>query len=155
MSSITWNGDRIMQRIGNDAEELGYVGLDNNSGTYVLWLKDTCGVLGPHGGYIRGDEFASMPEAKDKAPLSPSASIMHYIWMRRAAKRQVIEALDEHWDEISSELDSDIRKETLCARISEHLAQLPIDEIKKWSERIRDGLVVNVLVELIKNLLGG
>ena len=57
MSSVTWNGDKIMQHVGADDAELGYISLDNASGTYVLWLKDTCGVLDLNGGYIRGDEF--------------------------------------------------------------------------------------------------
>ena len=75
MSSIIWQGDRLFQRVANDEEELGYVSLENDSGTYVLWLKDTCGVLGMN--YIRGDEFSSMTEAKAGAAVSPSAFIMH------------------------------------------------------------------------------
>ena len=62
MSSITWSGDRLIQRVGENEEELGKIAWDGNSGMFVLWLKDTCGVLGADGGYMRGDEFASMVE---------------------------------------------------------------------------------------------
>ena len=150
MSSINWNGNRVMQRVGNDAEELGYVDLDSNSGTYVLWLKDTCGVLDLSGGYIRGDEFESMSDAKNEAASSPSAFIMHYIWLRRATRNRAIEAVDEHWDEISSQLDGDETKATVSARICEFWNQLPSGEIEKWAGRI---VTVGGLVNLIKELL--
>ena len=93
MSTMKWDGNRIMQQVGRGKEELGYIGFDENTKTWVLWLKDTCGVLGLNGGDIRGDEYASDEEAKDKAMGSPSAFIMHYIWIRRVAKRQVIESI--------------------------------------------------------------
>ena len=152
MSSITWNRDRLVQQVGNESEELGYVSLDKNSGTFVLWLKDTCGVLDLHGGYIRGDEYASMADARSKAASSPSAFIMHYIWMRKVTKRRILEALDDHWDTVSSQLEGYAEKEVLSNRISSYWDQLPIDKVKKWGKRIRDGLVVSGLVDLIKDL---
>ena len=155
MSSVTWNGDKIMQHAGTDDAELGYISLDKPSGTYVLWLKDTCGVLDLNGGYIRGDEFASMAEAKEKGASSGSAFIMHYIWIRRVTKRRALEALDEHWDKISSEFDSDTKKETLRGRLAEYLDKLPINEIQKWGKRIGEGLGVSFLVDLIKKILTG
>ena len=155
MSSITWDREQLVQRVGNDSEELGYVSLDSNSATYVLWLKDTVGVLDLNGGYIRGDEYASMADAKSNAAASPSAFIMHYIWMRRLTKRRVIEALDEHWDIISSELEGHAEKQILSDRISEYVDQLSGDEIKKWGKKISDGLIVSALIDLVKSLFMG
>ena len=116
MSTIRWQGDRLFQKVGNNVAELGYVALDNDSRTYVLWLKDTCGLLGLS--YIRGDEFSSMGEAKAKAATSPSAFIMHFIWMRSFSKRQITEALEEHWEEISSKLEDGITKDKLRDTVS-------------------------------------
>lgn len=80
MSSVTWKENRLLQHVGKHDEELGYVAFDQNSKTYVLWLKDTCGVLGLNGGHIRGDEFPSMTAAKQKAASSPSVFILHYTY---------------------------------------------------------------------------
>ena len=52
-------------------------------------------MLGLNGEHIRGDEFPSMAVAKQKAASSPSAFILHYIWMRNVAKRETIRALDD------------------------------------------------------------
>ena len=60
MSAITWQENRLIQHVGTHDEELGYVDFDENSGTYVLWLKDTCGVLGSERRIHTGDEFPSM-----------------------------------------------------------------------------------------------
>ena len=155
MSSITWNGLKLVQRLGHDSEELGMVRPDDTSSGYVLWLKDTCGVLDLNGGYIRADEFPSLDDAKSGAALSSSAFIMHYIWMRIIAKRRTLEALDEHWDDIASAIPHGIDRDALRDRVSKHLDRLPIDQIRQWGTRIRDGVIVSALVELIRSFPGG
>lgn len=156
MSSITWKEEnRLFQHVGTHEEELGYVALDQNSKTYVLWLKDTCGVLGLNGGYIRGDEFPSMSVAKQKAASSPSAFILHYIWMRNVVKRETIRALDDHWDEISPNLPHDTSKDDLREKISRYIKQLPIEKIKDLAGKIGEGVIVSTIIELVKRLLGG
>ena len=152
MSSITWKGNRLIQHVGKYDEELGYVKCDENSEKCFLWLKDTCGVLGLNGGHIRGDEFPSMAAAKQKAAVSPSAFILHYLWMRNAVKRETMRALDDHWDEISPNLPRDASKDDLRDRIGKYIEELPIEKIKDWVEKIGEGVIASAI---IKYLLGG
>ncbi|MYG40725.1 MAG: hypothetical protein F4201_07940 [Nitrospira sp. SB0677_bin_15] len=156
MSAITWKGNHLIQHAGEHDEELGYVKCDENSGKCFLWLKDTCGVLGLNGGYIRGDEFPSTAAAKEKAASSSSAWILHYIWMRNVVKRETIRALDDHWAEISTNLPHDASKDDLREKILRYLEQLPIDEIKAWAEKIKDVYkIVSTIIELAKSVMGG
>lgn len=155
MSSITWKGNYLFQHMGKHDEELGYVKCDENSRKCFLWLKDTCGVMGSNGGHIRGDEFPSMAAAKQKAASSPSAFILHYIWMRNVVKRETIRALDDHWDEILPNLPHDTSKDDLRHKILRHIEQLPIEKIKAWAGKIRDNVIVSAIVELAKRMLAG
>ncbi len=89
MSSIVWDGDNLIQRLGRNSAELGHVKFDQDSSKVVLWLRDIRNVFGVNGGYVRGDEFASMSEAKKlaavfifrQAPAPPLAR-----WLERALK---------------------------------------------------------------------
>lgn len=81
MSSILWDGNNLIQKVGDNIEELGHVKFDEHSKDYVLWLRDTRGVLGSNKGYIRGDSFPSMEDAKQHAASSVSARIFHHMWM--------------------------------------------------------------------------
>ena len=152
MSLIIWSEDRLIQRVGNREEELGNVARDENTGIIVLWLKDTCGVLGPEGTYLRGDEFSSMDEAREKASSSPSAFLMHCLWMRKSVEDQVAEEVDKKWDSVSSELDGNIRRKPVREKLADYFDILPIEELKKWSRRIAEGVTIGVLVDLIKGL---
>ena len=152
MSSITWKGNRLFQHVGEHDEELGYVQRDENLGKCFLWLKDTCGLLGLNGGDIRGDEFPSMDAAKQKAAASPSAFILHYLWMRNVVKRETLRALDDHWDEISPNLPHGVSKDDLRDRIDKYIEELPIGKIKDWARKIGEGVIVSTI---IKYLLGG
>lgn len=152
LSSIVWSEGRLIQRVGNREEELGNVARDENAGVVVLWLKDTLGVLGPDGTYVRGDEFSSMDEALEKAASSPSAFLMHCLWMRKSVKDQVTEEVDKKWDGVSSELDGNIRRKAVREKLAEYFDALPIEELKKWGRRIAEGLTVAGLVDLIKGL---
>ncbi len=135
------------------SKELGYVKLDQNSNTCVLWLKDTFGVVtGSPGGYIRGDEFPSMAFAKQKATSSASAFILHYIWMRNVAKKQVSQAVDYHWDEISKNLPSDTNKDDLLDKLRTYLDRLTNEKVKDLSERVLTNVAIQTIVELLKKL---
>ena len=153
MSSIKWKNDRLFQHVGNHDEELGYVDLDENTETYVLWLKDTCGVLGLNGGYIRGDEFPTKIAAKDKAASSASACILHYIWMRDVAIEETKRAIDDQWDEISTKLSNGTSKDDLRDEIIRHIKELPIQKIKDWLIKIGEGAIKSVIIEYLKKLL--
>ena len=87
MSTMYWQGDKIIQGVRDESSELGYVGFDDNTKSYVLWLKDHEGIFIGAGSYIRGDEWSSKAEAKGKAALSASARLAHFIWMKQASKK--------------------------------------------------------------------
>ena len=91
MSTITWQGNRLIQRITskNREEELGKVEFDENTKTYVLWLKDTHNFFKTNYGYVRGDEYGSLDLAKEKAAQSVSASLLHHLWMMPKTKQEV------------------------------------------------------------------
>ena len=73
------------------------------SGKFVLWLKDTSNVY-QNGTYLRGDEFATIKDAQESAASSPSAGIMHHIWMRQTAIEVTYRVMHQHWDGVSSRL---------------------------------------------------
>ena len=83
MSTITWQGDRLIQRIASKGkeEELGFVRFEPPEKAFILWLKDTRGVFGTSGGYVRGDVFTSMADAKKNAASSVSAHLFNHMWM--------------------------------------------------------------------------
>ena len=81
MSSIVWDKDNLIQKVGGNVEELGHVKYDQHSNEYVLWIKDARDVFGTNKGYIRGDSFPSMKDAKQNAAGSKSAFLSHYMWM--------------------------------------------------------------------------
>lgn len=81
MSTVFWDKDNLLQRVGSNIEELGHVRYEENSNQYVLWLKDIRGVFGSDKGYIRGDTFPSLEDAKQNAASSTSAWLFHYMWL--------------------------------------------------------------------------
>ena len=81
MSSVLWDGDNLIQKVGQNTEKLGHVKLDEHADEYVLWLKDTRGVFAPGNTYMRGDTFPSMKDAKQRAASSVSAWLFHYMWL--------------------------------------------------------------------------
>ena len=152
MSSIIWKGDYLSQHLRDYEGELGYVKLDQNSNTYVLWLKDTFGVvMGTPDAYIRGDEFPSMVVAKQKAALSASAFILHCIWMRNVVKKQTLQAVNDHWDEISTKLPSDTNKDDLLDKLRKYIDRLTNEKVKDLGEKVATSVVVQTILELLKN----
>ena len=87
MSTMYWQGDKIIQGVKGERAELGYVGFDDNAKSYVLWLKDHEGVFIGAGSYIRGDEWSTNTEAKGKAVFSASARLAHFVWMKQISKK--------------------------------------------------------------------
>lgn len=82
MSAMTWVGDRIIQSVGENSNELGYIAYGRQSKTYVLWLKDNDGdFVGNPGQYVRGGEWPTIDEARIKAMSSPGAFLLHLKWM--------------------------------------------------------------------------
>lgn len=90
MSAITWQDNRLMQRVGDDEAELGYIGtptaavaVATHKGPFVLWLR---GPLHAPGSYLRGEEWPSLREARQEAARSLTAQLAHLAWM--ASKRK-------------------------------------------------------------------
>ena len=84
MSSLQWDGHRIIQSVGSKkaSAELGYISHDKHSGKYVLWLKDFAGDFsGNPGHYVRGDSWDTLDEAHKEAANCPSAFLVHLKWM--------------------------------------------------------------------------
>lgn len=81
MSTVLWDGDNLIQKAGKNIEQLGHVKYEEASDDYVLWLKDTRNVFGTNTGYIRGDAFRSLEDAKQNATTSTSAFLFHYMWL--------------------------------------------------------------------------
>ena len=133
MSGISWSGNRLIQRVRDHEEELGYISLEPNSGDCVLWLKDTFGVATTAGAHIRADQYSSMDVAEALALNSPSVFIWHLIWMRGVLKREAEQELDDHWEEISASAESASVKEGLRDRLRAHLDRLPCDKVQEWS----------------------
>ena len=103
MSSVIWDGDNLTQKVGGNVEKLGHVKYDENSKDYVLWLKDAHGVFGNNKGYIRGDSFPSMEDAKQNATSSTSATLFHYMWM--VALRDDGKVSDKQIDKFKEDAD--------------------------------------------------
>lgn len=107
MSGMHWRANHLVQTIGDKQGELGYLELDENSGTYVLWVKDHDGVfLNPAGLYVRGDEWTTLREAKEKAPLSASARLAQLMWKKLSPNQYGFLAMEFNNSEIE-EFSSD------------------------------------------------
>ena len=81
MSTVVWDQDNLIQKVGDNIEELGHVKHDQNTDTYVLWLRDLRDAFGVNRGYIRGDSYPSMKDAKQHAVFSVSARLFHHMWL--------------------------------------------------------------------------
>ncbi len=86
MSSIRRDGKRLTQRHNGTEAELGYIDYDSSVGRYVLWLKDSRDLFDIGRGYVRGDEYPTLGVAKAQAVMSPSANLMHLLWITGLAQ---------------------------------------------------------------------
>lgn len=87
MSSVQWKGNRIMQAVGGQTEELGYLQREVDRDVWVVWLKDTRGVFGGGAQYVRGDEYPSEKEARD--PHSREKLFWIGLWELSRARPQI------------------------------------------------------------------
>ena len=81
MSTVVWDQDNLVQKVGDSIDELGHVKYDQNTSTYVLWLRDHGDAFRSKRGYIRGDSYPSMKDAKQCAASSVSACLFHHMWL--------------------------------------------------------------------------
>lgn len=136
MSFIERHENKFIQRVGKREEELGKIEFDPASKTYVLWLKDTCGVLGLNSGYIRGEEYASLDEARKSAASSPASFILHWIWMRNAIAEQASAVVEDHWDEISPQVNGGISKESFHERVLQKIRNMSEGMLKIFGNEV-------------------
>ena len=155
MSSVLWDGDNLIQKVGQHVDQLGHVKLDDHAGAYVLWLKDTRGVFGSGNTYIRGDTFASMKEAKQRAATSVSASLFHYMWLAglRDSERQpdgaIAQAIADA-EEGKPLKESTFKQE--MERLTKHLNRVETDAretVRKAQRRERWYFIAGLAVALI------
>ncbi len=155
MSGMRLSGTRLTQQVRGREEELGYIEMEPNSGTCVLWLKDTFGVANTAGSYIRADEYPSFDLAKSNVLNAPSVFIWHLIWMRGVLKREAEEELDRQWKKLDANADTFPSKQNLRDRIRAHLDRLPDDKIKDLFGKIGTVGLTQVIEELVKKFLNG
>ena len=160
MSSVLWDKDNLIQRVGSNIEELGHVRHEENSNQYVLWLKDTRGVFGSNKGYIRGDTFPSMEDAKQNAASSTSAWLFHYMWLiglrtegneRGRDVAQAIEGVESGKPLTESTFKEEMDK--LKAESKEEMDKLKAESNKQSRFHsvmgILAGIVISIVVALI------
>ena len=155
MSSIRLSGNRIVQRLRGNEEELGRIELDPNSQTYVLWLRDTFGVANTAGALIRADEYPSLDDAKAKVLQAPSVFIWHCVWMRSVVKHEAERVLDEHWDELGAGIGAASTKASMTDRIRALIDRLPRDKLGELFEKIGTAALMQALKEFMEGLIGG
>ena len=155
MSGIQWSGNRLIHRVRGHEEELGYVSLEPDSNSYVLWLKDTFGVATTAGAHIRGGEYPSLAVAKAEALDAPSVFIWHLIWMRSVVKREAEQELDERWEEVSATTTTVASKERLKDRLRAHLDRLPREKIMELFRKVGTTALPQVVTEIVKRWLNG
>ena len=153
MSGIRWSGNRMIQRVKGQEEELGYLELEPNSKICVLWLKDTFGVVNTAGGHIRADEYPSMAVARAEALDAPSVRIWHLIWMRGVVKREAEQELDNRWEDLSASAKTVPSKEGLRDRIRAHVDRLPSDKIQELFKKVGTIGLREAIAEIVKRVL--
>ena len=155
MSGVRWSGNRLIQRVRSREEELGYIGLEPDSGKYVLWLKDTFGVATTAGGHIRGEEYPSMDVARARVLDAQLVFIWHLIWMRGVVKREAELELDERWEEMSADARTVPNREGLKDRLRAHLDRLPGDKIQELFKKLGTVALTQAVSEIVKRILNG
>ena len=83
MSSIRLEGEKLLQRHRDSVAELGHIEYDKRTHKFVVWLRDSHDAFRMNRGYVRGDEYDSMTEAKAQAAASTAARLMHLLWLSR------------------------------------------------------------------------
>lgn len=155
MSGVGWSGNRLIQRVRGREEELGYIGLEPDSGKHVLWLKDTFGVATSAGAYIRGEEYPSADVARAQALDAQLVFIWHLIWMRGVVKREAEQELDDKWEEMGADARTVPGREGLKDRLRAHLDRLPVDRIQELFKKLGTVALTQAVSEIVKRILNG
>ena len=142
MSSIVWDGANLIQRAAGKTEELGHVKLDPISNEYVLWVKDSRHVFGVGDGYVRGDSFAALQDAKRKAAQSTSARLFHHMWLV---------GLRDHGAAVEGELALSIANAESALPLTESTFK---DEMEKSAKRERRNLFIGTAIGIAGLLIG-
>ena len=155
MSSVFWDKDNLIQRVGSNIEELGHVRREENSNQCILWLKDTRGVFGSNKRYIRGDTFPSMEDAKQNAASSTSAWLFHYMWLTglRAEGNETVRDVAQAIEGVESgkPLTESTFKEEMDKRATESKEEM--DKLKAESEkRARFYFVMGALASIVVSI---
>ena len=141
MSSIVWRGNRLMQRVGNEESELGYVQFEEHTRRCVLWLKDHVGAFLSKGSYVRADTWSSMDEAKVKAASSPSAFLAHLMWMKSLGSRYGFLAMQYDDPKVEQLAESYIKP-----ALAEHLNY----DVQDLRDVARAGIIDEIMRSTIK-----
>ena len=155
MSGIRLSGIHLTQKIRGREEKLGCIELDPNSGTYVLWLKDTFGVATTAGSYIRADEYPSLDLAKSNVLDARSVFIWHHVWMRGVLKREAEKEFDQQWEQLGANADTLPSKQSSRDRLRAHFDRLPGDKIRILFRKIGTAALTQLIAELVKMFLNG
>ena len=155
MSGVRWSGNRLIQRVRGREEELGHIGLEPDSGKYVLWLKDTFGVATSAGAYIRGEEYSSIDAARAQALDAQLVFIWHLLWMRGVVKHEAEQELDKKWEEIGADARTVADREGLKDRLRAHLDRLPVDRIQELFKKLGTVALTQAVSEIVKRILSG
>jgi len=155
MSGIRLSGARLTQQLRGIDEELGYIALEPNSDSCVLWLKDTFGVANTAGTYIRADEYPSLEIAKSNVLGAPSVFIWHLVWMRGVLKLEAERELDAQWEELGANTNTLPSKQRLRDGLRAHLDRLSGDKVKVLFGKVGSVALTQAITEIIKQLLNG
>ena len=155
MSSIRWSENRLIESVGENEEELGRIKPEPDSGKYVLWLKDTFGLAGTAGTYIKADEYPSLEVAKSEALEAPSVFIWHLIWMRGVLKREAEKALEDKWEQFCADAPdlSALNKQNTKDRLRAHLDRLTSDKVKELFKEIGKAALIQAVIKLSMSFL--
>ena len=71
--------------------------------------------------------------------------------MRNVVKKQTLQAVNDHWDEISTKLPSDTNKDDLLDKLRKYIDRLTNEKVKDLGEKVATSVVVQTILELLKN----
>ncbi len=83
---MRWVGPVLLQGIHQANTELGYIAYEEQTNSYVIWLKDYWGHAVRRGGYVRGDTFSTLEEGMSKGPTQGATFLFHLMWQQTLAE---------------------------------------------------------------------
>ncbi len=152
MSSKHLLGNRVIQKVGGEEGELGYIKKDESTGKYVFWVKNHVGVfLGNQSSYDRGDEWPTLEEAKEKVLTSVSANLAHWSWMQLVEARRLKQSIGVGYGFLAMQFNECEMEDFF----SKHLKQVIPRELKYEVIDLRDVSMAGNLVEIMRNTIEG